>query len=105
MGKCQWRGYRGVGMSCIQGCADGRVETITIREEQATNIEVGETEVVTDTSVQDGKKVCRPGNYHGNWRRRESRADFFSHPGSILQRWSPVLLLRRLLAATFQEST
>ncbi|KAL8831396.1 MAG: hypothetical protein Q9170_005310 [Blastenia crenularia] len=38
MGKCQWRGYRGKGMSCIQGCGDG------------------ETEVVTDTSVQDGKK-------------------------------------------------
>ncbi|KAF6235801.1 hypothetical protein HO173_005996 [Letharia columbiana] len=45
MGKCQWRGYRGVGMSCIQGCADG------------------ETEVVTDTSVQNGKKgqTCNGG--------------------------------------------
>lgn len=38
MGKCQWRGYRGKGMSCIQGCAQG------------------ETEVLTDTSVQDNKK-------------------------------------------------
>ena len=23
MGKCQWRGYRGAGMSCISGCAEG----------------------------------------------------------------------------------
>ncbi|KAL8826184.1 MAG: hypothetical protein Q9191_003962 [Dirinaria sp. TL-2023a] len=45
MGHCQWRGYRGVGMSCIQGCADG------------------ETEIVTDTSVHDGSKdrTCNGG--------------------------------------------
>ncbi|KAM0798075.1 glycoside hydrolase superfamily [Usnea florida] len=45
MGRCQWRGYRGVGMSCIQGCADG------------------ETQVLTDTSVHIGKKgqTCNGG--------------------------------------------
>ncbi|KAI1827703.1 glycosyl hydrolases family 18-domain-containing protein [Xylaria intraflava] len=39
MGKCAWRGYRGMGMSCIQGCASG------------------ETEVVTDTSVMNNDKA------------------------------------------------
>ncbi|KAI8946203.1 hypothetical protein F4801DRAFT_593529 [Xylaria longipes] len=38
MGKCQWRGYRGVGLSCIFGCAEG------------------ETELVTDTSSHSGNK-------------------------------------------------
>jgi len=45
MGKCQWRGYRGVGLSCISGCADG------------------ETELVTDTNNHSGKKdqTCNGG--------------------------------------------
>ncbi|KAK9772778.1 putative chitinase [Seiridium cardinale] len=38
MGKCQWRGYRGLGLSCMGGCADG------------------ETEVVQDTNSHDGNK-------------------------------------------------
>ena len=38
MGTCQWRGYRGVGLSCISGC-DG-----------------GETEVVQDTNHKEKKK-------------------------------------------------
>lgn len=29
MGKCQWRGYRGAGLSCISGCADGETEVAT----------------------------------------------------------------------------
>ncbi|OCL06227.1 glycoside hydrolase family 18 protein, partial [Glonium stellatum] len=29
MGTCQWRGYRGVGLSCISGCADGETEVST----------------------------------------------------------------------------
>jgi chitinase len=29
MGKCQWRGYRGAGLSCIGGCADGETEVAT----------------------------------------------------------------------------
>lgn len=29
MGKCQWRGYRGAGLSCIQGCAEGETELVT----------------------------------------------------------------------------
>ncbi|KAF2022761.1 glycoside hydrolase, partial [Setomelanomma holmii] len=28
MGKCQWRGYRGVGLSCMGGCADGETEIV-----------------------------------------------------------------------------
>lgn len=28
-GKCQWRGYRGAGLSCISGCADGETELAT----------------------------------------------------------------------------
>ncbi|KAL2066089.1 hypothetical protein VTL71DRAFT_2160 [Oculimacula yallundae] len=28
MGTCQWRGYRGVGLSCISGCADGETEIV-----------------------------------------------------------------------------
>ncbi|KAK0100840.1 hypothetical protein ONS95_007287 [Cadophora gregata] len=28
-GTCQWRGYRGVGLSCISGCADGESELVT----------------------------------------------------------------------------
>ncbi|KAI1203503.1 hypothetical protein F5X97DRAFT_330179 [Nemania serpens] len=45
MGKCQWRGYRGVGLSCISGCAEG------------------ETELVTDTSSHSGSKdqTCNGG--------------------------------------------
>jgi chitinase len=45
MGTCSWRGYRGMGMSCIQGCASD------------------ETEVITDTSVSDGgkEKTCNGG--------------------------------------------
>ncbi|KAH9206557.1 hypothetical protein DL95DRAFT_375269 [Leptodontidium sp. 2 PMI_412] len=44
-GTCQWRGYRGVGLSCISGCADG------------------ETELVTDTNNHSGKKdqTCNGG--------------------------------------------
>ncbi|THW73572.1 glycoside hydrolase [Aureobasidium pullulans] len=38
MGTCQWRGYRGVGLSCISGCDDG------------------ETEVVQDTNHKEKKK-------------------------------------------------
>ncbi|KAI0124098.1 family 18 glycosyl hydrolase [Xylariales sp. AK1849] len=37
MGTCQWRGYRGVGLSCMGGCDDG------------------ETEVVQDTNSHDKK--------------------------------------------------
>jgi len=29
MGKCQWRGFRGAGLSCISGCADGETEVTT----------------------------------------------------------------------------
>jgi chitinase len=29
MGKCQWRGFRGAGLSCISGCADGETEITT----------------------------------------------------------------------------
>lgn len=29
MGKCQWRGYRGAGLSCMGGCADGETEVTT----------------------------------------------------------------------------
>ncbi|KAF1942210.1 hypothetical protein EJ02DRAFT_346150 [Clathrospora elynae] len=29
MGICQWRGYRGVGLSCISGCGDGETEVTT----------------------------------------------------------------------------
>jgi chitinase len=45
MGTCRWRGYRGVGLSCISGCADG------------------ETEVVTDTNHHDknGDQSCTGG--------------------------------------------
>lgn len=28
MGKCQWRGYRGVGLSCTSGCADGETKIV-----------------------------------------------------------------------------
>ncbi|KAI0904346.1 hypothetical protein F4823DRAFT_634502 [Ustulina deusta] len=44
-GKCQWRGYHGLGMSCISGCAKG------------------ETELVTDTSSHSGSKdqTCNGG--------------------------------------------
>ncbi|CZS88466.1 uncharacterized protein RAG0_00213 [Rhynchosporium agropyri] len=28
MGTCQWRGYRGVGLSCISGCAGGETEIV-----------------------------------------------------------------------------
>jgi chitinase len=43
MGVCQWRGYRGVGLSCMGGCADG------------------ETEVVQDTNHKEKKsdQTCR----------------------------------------------
>ncbi|KAI0418524.1 family 18 glycosyl hydrolase [Xylaria grammica] len=37
MGTCEWRGYRGMGLSCIGGCADG------------------ETQVVQDTNSYDKK--------------------------------------------------
>lgn len=45
MGKCQWRGYRGAGLSCISGCA------------------TGETEVVTDTNNhgKGGDQTCTGG--------------------------------------------
>ena len=29
MGSCQWRGFRGAGLSCISGCADGEIEVVT----------------------------------------------------------------------------
>lgn len=29
VGKCQWRGYRGSGLSCLSGCASGETEIIT----------------------------------------------------------------------------
>lgn len=28
MGTCQWRGYRGNGLSCIAGCDDGETEVV-----------------------------------------------------------------------------
>lgn len=28
MGQCQWRGYRGAGLSCLGGCADGETELV-----------------------------------------------------------------------------
>ncbi|KAI1870410.1 uncharacterized protein JN550_005338 [Neoarthrinium moseri] len=45
MGTCQWRGYRGVGLSCMGGCDDG------------------ETEVVQDTNHRDkkGDQTCTGG--------------------------------------------
>ncbi|KAF3021588.1 hypothetical protein E8E14_013534 [Neopestalotiopsis sp. 37M] len=46
MGTCQWRGYRGVGLSCMGGCDDG------------------ETEVVQDTNSHDkktGDRTCTGG--------------------------------------------
>ena len=103
MGKCSWRGYRGSGLSCIQGCADGKIDTDWDWKERGTNIDLGETEVVTDTSVQNGKKVGHPGIYWITRRLDESRADAL-HLGSNLQRWPSILLLRRLLAATLQET-
>ena len=38
MGKCQWRGYRGAGLSCIQGCADGEIETDFIRKKRGLTL-------------------------------------------------------------------
>lgn len=29
VGKCQWRGFRGAGLSCMGGCADGEIEVTT----------------------------------------------------------------------------
>ncbi|KAH8768982.1 family 18 glycosyl hydrolase [Diaporthe sp. PMI_573] len=45
MGTCTWRGYRGVGLSCMGGCADG------------------ETEIVQDTNShdKDGDRTCTGG--------------------------------------------
>lgn len=46
MGTCQWRGYRGMGLSCMGGCADG------------------ETEIVKDTNSFDkskGAQACTGG--------------------------------------------
>jgi chitinase len=45
-------------MSCIQGCAEGMQSRhcYGIRGSSADDVETGETEVVTDTSVRDGKK-------------------------------------------------
>ncbi|KAI4600107.1 hypothetical protein KJ359_001209 [Pestalotiopsis sp. 9143b] len=46
MGTCQWRGYRGVGLSCMGGCDDG------------------ETEIVQDTNSHDkktGDRTCTGG--------------------------------------------
>ncbi|EFX05487.1 class 5 chitinase 1 [Grosmannia clavigera kw1407] len=45
MGTCQWRGYRGAGLSCIKGCADG------------------ETELTTNTNEHESKKGDK--NCHG----------------------------------------
>ena len=56
MGKCQWRGYRGKGMSCIQGRADGKSIPNT-KAKNRPNTYQGETKIVTDTSVQNGKSV------------------------------------------------
>lgn len=39
MGTCQWRGWRGQGLSCISGCDDG------------------ETELTTDTNSHESKKT------------------------------------------------
>lgn len=48
MGKCQWRGFRGKGLSCMGGCADG------------------ETDVVQDTNNHEKKKDqdCAGGLQH-----------------------------------------
>ena len=41
MGQCQWRGWRGVGLSCNSGCLDGETEVgkntnhITDKEDQS----------------------------------------------------------------------
>lgn len=45
MGSCRWRGYRGLGLSCMGGCADD------------------ETEVVQDTNNhgKDGDQTCTGG--------------------------------------------
>ncbi len=45
IGSCKWRGFRGVGLSCINGCDDG------------------ETEVVTDTNhhEKNGDQTCTGG--------------------------------------------
>lgn len=46
MGTCQWRGYRGVGLTCMGGCGDG------------------ETEVVQNTNSHDkkaGDRTCTGG--------------------------------------------
>lgn len=61
MGDCQWRGYRGVGISCIQGCADGTCKANPTWN-KVPDTGTGETEVVTDTSVYDGKKVSHAEN-------------------------------------------
>ncbi|OKL55264.1 hypothetical protein UA08_09465 [Talaromyces atroroseus] len=45
VGTCQWRGYRGAGLSCIGGCADG------------------ETELTTNTNSHDSKAGDK--NCHG----------------------------------------
>lgn len=44
-GECRWRGYRGAGLSCLSGCADG------------------ETELVKDTNSHEdhGDKTCTGG--------------------------------------------
>ena len=45
LGTCQWRGYRGAGLSCIGGCADG------------------ETQLTTNTNSHDPEKGDK--NCHG----------------------------------------
>jgi chitinase len=45
MGTCQWRGYRGAGLGCIKGCAEG------------------ETELTTNTNQHEAKKGDK--NCHG----------------------------------------
>ncbi|KAL3418044.1 glycosyl hydrolase family 18 [Phlyctema vagabunda] len=45
VGVCQWRGYRGAGLSCVGGCAEG------------------ETELTTNTNSHDSKKGDK--NCHG----------------------------------------
>jgi chitinase len=63
MGTCQWRGYRGLGMSCISGCAEGMLLCSTILKALLIGSMPGETEVVTDTNNHDGNKdqTCNGG--------------------------------------------
>lgn len=37
MGSCQWRGFRGVGLSCINGCDNGETEVVTNTNHHRSN--------------------------------------------------------------------